>query len=224
MSEERYTLVAEPRAIVGKKVKQLRRAGWTPAVIYSTKQEPLNIQLETLPLFKTLRKASTSHLIDIELTGQKHTVLAREIQQHVTRGDLIHVDFLKVDMKATISSEAELVGVGECPPQEEGLGSVNMALRSVTIECLPDNLVSQIEVDLSKIQTPDDVISVADLVAPEGVTIMADPETIVASFAYDRATIEGEGEDEEEVSEDFAPTADAVEVIGKGKKEDEFED
>jgi large subunit ribosomal protein L25 len=221
MSEERYTLVAEPRAIVGKKVKQLRRAGWTPAVIYSTKQEPLNIQLETLPLFKTLRKASTSHLIDIELTGQKHTVLAREIQQHVTRGDLIHVDFLKVDMKANITAEAELVGVGESAPQEDDLGTVTMAVRTVTIECLPDNLVSQIEVDLSKIATPEDVITIADLVAPEGVTILADPETVVASFAFDRATIEGEEEEEEE---EFAPTADDVEVIGKGKQEDEFEE
>jgi len=221
MSEERYTLVAEPREIVGKKVKQLRREGWTPAVIYSSKQEPMNIQLETRPLFKTLRKASTTHLIDVNVAGQKHTVLAREIQQHLTRGDLVHVDFLEVDMKATITSEVELVGVGTAVPEEEDLGVVTIVMRNVTIECLPDDLVSQIEVDLTKIQTPDDVITVADLVAPKGVTIMAEPETIVASFTFERAALE---EEEEEELEAYAPMADSVEVIGKGKKEDEFEE
>lgn len=219
MSEERYTLLAEPREIVGKKVKQLRRDGWTPAIIYSSKQDPMNIQLETRPLFKTLRKASTTHLIDVSVAGQKHTVLAREIQQHPTRGDLVHVDFLAVDMKANISAEVELVGVGEAAPEADGLGVVTMVTRNVTIECLPDDLVSQIEVDLTKIETPDDVITIADVVAPPGVTILADPETIVASFSYERAALE-----EEEEEEAYAPLADSVEVIGKGKKEEEFEE
>ncbi|MCB8983125.1 MAG: 50S ribosomal protein L25 [Ardenticatenaceae bacterium] len=221
MAEERYTLEAEPRVIVGKKVKQLRRDGWTPAVIYSSKQEPLNIQLETRPLYRTLRKASTTHLIDVNVSGKKHTVLAREIQQHVTRGDLVHVDFLEVDMKANISAEVELVGIGEAPPETDGMGVVTLVTRSVTIECLPEDLISQIEVDLTKIQTPDDVITVADLVAPQGVTILAEPETIVASFTYERAALEEEEEEEEEL---YAPMADSVEVIGKGKKEEEFEE
>ncbi|MBK8984744.1 MAG: 50S ribosomal protein L25 [Chloroflexi bacterium] len=217
MSEERYTLVAEPRTIVGKQVKQLRRQGWTPAVIYSTQQEPMNIQLESLPLFKTLRKASTNHLIDVSVSGQTHTVLAREIQQHLTRGDLVHVDFLQVDMKAIIASEAELVGVGLAAPEEQGLGSVTLVMHSVAIECLPDNLVAQIEVDFSKIVNADDVITVADLVVPEGVTIMAELDALVAAFSYERVATDAEEVDA------YAPLADTVEVIGKGKKEDEFE-
>jgi large subunit ribosomal protein L25 len=218
MSEERYTLVAEPRTIVGKQVKQLRRNGWVPAVIYSTQHEPMNIQLETRPLFKTLRKASTTHLIDVDVAGQKHTVLAREIQQHATRGDLVHVDFLEVDMKVKITSEAELVGIGEAAPETDGLGSVTWAIRSVEIECLPDDLVSHIDVDLTKIQTPEDVITVADLVAPKGVAILAEADAIVASFAYERTAGDADEMDA------YAPMADSVEVIGKGKKEDEFDD
>jgi large subunit ribosomal protein L25 len=216
MSEERYSMVAEPRTVVGKQVKQLRRDGWIPAVIYSTKQEPLNIQLENLSLFKTLRKASTTHLIDLTVDGKKHTVLAREIQQHITRGDLLHVDFLEVDMKALISSEAELVGVGESAPEKQNLGVVTLALHSLPIECLPDDLISQIEVDFSKIQSPDDTITVADLKIPAGVTVTVDPETIVATFSYERAAVEGD--------EGFEVSAEAVEVIGKGKKDDDFDD
>ena len=97
------------------------------------------------------------------------------------------------------------------------MGVVTLALRSVEIESLPDALVSEIEVDISKIETPDDVIYVSDLVAPKGVAILTDPETTVARFEYSQAA-----EEEEEEEELFVPAADAVEVVGKGKEEDEF--
>jgi large subunit ribosomal protein L25 len=217
MSEERLMITAEPRTIVGKKVKQLRRTGMIPAVIYGQK-ESVNIQLENLALRRLLRQAGSTHLIDVSLGKSKRIVLVREIQSHVTRGDLVHVDFIEVDMKVLIKAEADLVAVGESKPATEGLGVVTLALRSVEIESLPDALVSEIEVDLTRIQTPDDVIYVGDLVAPEGVMILTDPETTVARFEYEKLA-----EEEEEEEELFVPAADAVEVVGKDKDEDDFE-
>lgn len=218
MSEQRLSITAEPRTVVGKKVKQLRREGMIPAVIYGQK-EPVIIQLENLALRRVLRQAGTTNLVDISLGKSKRTVLVREIQSHVTRNDLLHVDFIEVDMKATITAEAELVAVGMSAPAAEGLGVATLALRSVEIESLPDALVSEIEVDLTLIQTPDDVLYVSDLAAPEGVTILTDPETTVARFEYEKIA-----EEEEEEEELFVPAADAVEVVGKGKDEDDFED
>jgi large subunit ribosomal protein L25 len=217
MSEERLMITAEPRTIVGKKVKQLRRTGMIPAVIYGQK-ESVNIQLENLALRRLLRQAGSTHLIDVSLGKSKRIVLVREIQSHVTRGDLVHVDFIEVDMKVLIKAEADLVAVGESKPATEGLGVVTLALRSVEIESLPDALVSEIEVDLTRIQTPDDVIYVGDLVTPEGVRILTDPETTVARFEYEKLA-----EEEEEEEELFVPAADAVEVVGKDKDEDDFE-
>ncbi|MCB9420602.1 MAG: 50S ribosomal protein L25 [Ardenticatenaceae bacterium] len=218
MSDERLTITAEPRTVVGKKVKQLRRSGMIPAVIYG-QQDSVKIQLENLSLRRLLRQAGSTHLVDISLGQSKRTVLVREVQSHVTRGDLLHVDFIEVDMKSTITAEAELVAVGQSAPAAEGLGVATLALRLVEIESLPDHLVSEIEVDFTKIKTPDDVIYVSDLVAPEGVTILTDPETTVARFEYTQAA--GEEEEEEDL---FVPAADAVEVVGRGKDEDDFEE
>jgi large subunit ribosomal protein L25 len=219
MSEERLAISAEVREITGSKVKQLRRVGITPAVIYGA-SDPINVQLEAHSLRRVLRKAGGSNLIDVEIGDVTRTVLARDIQQHVTRGDLIHVDFLEVDLKAVITGEAELIPVGDSAAMEEGTGTVVFAIRSIAIEALPEDLVSEIEVDISLIKTTDDVITVADVKAPKGVVILADPDETVASFAFDRAALEVE-EDEEGLEGEFEPAADSVEVIGKGKDEEE---
>jgi large subunit ribosomal protein L25 len=208
-------IVAEPRTVTGKKVKQLRREGYVPAVIYG-QSEPVSIQIETLPLRRALRVAGTNQLATIDVAGKKYTVLAREIQQHVTRRDILHVDFMEVDMKQTITSEAEIVTVGESPTIESGEGMIAVTLYSVEIECLPDDLISQLEVDLSMIQSTDDAIYVSDLVAPKGVTILTDPETQIARFEFSRADIEEE--EEEELFDEME--AGDVEVIGREDEEE----
>jgi len=211
---DRISITAEPRSVIGKKVKQLRKEGWIPAVIYG-KKDPIHVQIENGPLRRALRVAGTTQLVELEVGGKKTTVLTREIQQHVTRGDLIHIDFLEVDMKETITSVAQLVAVNSAAPAAEGMGVATIAFRSLDIECLPDNLVSEIEVDMSLITTVDGVIHVSDLTMPEGVTALTDGETVVARFE----TFMEEEEEEEE--EGFEPVADGVEVIAKGKEEEE---
>lgn len=214
---DRYTINAEPRTVVGKKVKQLRREGWIPAVIYG-QGEPVNVQLEAHDLYLTLRDAGTGHLIDLQLGGEKHTVLTRDIQQHVTRGDLIHVDFMEVSMTSTITATADLVMVGESPTEALGQGTVVLTVQSVDIECLPDDLVSEIEVDISKITTPNDLLYIKDLTPPKGVTILTDPEVVIARFAFESLA------EEELEEEEVEGLAEEVEIIEKGKEEEEAEE
>jgi large subunit ribosomal protein L25 len=215
---ERISVAAESRTIVGKKAKQLRRNGFIPAVIYG-QSSIVHIQIENLLLRRVLRTAGSTNLIEVDIDGSdKRTVLAREIQAHPTRGDLIHIDFYEVNMKEKLIVDATLVAVGVAPPVADGLGSTPLMLHSVQIECLPDNLISEIEVDLTKIETPDDVIYVSDLTVPEDVEILADPEEVVARFDY----LQVEEEEEEEEEESFLESvADDVEVIAKGKKEED---
>lgn len=215
MSDEQYFLTADSRAITGKHVKKLRREGLVPAIIYG-QQEPVNIQLERKELRRVLRRASTSNLIEIDLEGDKRTVLAREIQQHVTRGDIMHVDFMEVDMKATLTSEAELVPVGISPAAEDGVGSVMLPLRSVEIECRPGDLVSTIEFDITSIVGPDSVIFVRDLTPPPGVDILTDGDMVIARLELMQ---EEEEEEVDELAEVF--DAEAVEVIGREDDEEE---
>jgi large subunit ribosomal protein L25 len=210
---ERLVIEAEARDVVGKQLGQLRRDGWIPGVIYG-RQSPQSVQMEQKALRRALRVVGTTHLADLSVGGRTRTVLVREIQQHPTRGDIVHVDFLEVDMKAKLRASAELVGVGEAAPEAEGLGVATLMLREVEIECLPEDLIAQIEVDLSAIRTPDDVIHVRDLAAPSGVEILTELDLVVARFEYAATEEEEEAEEEEE-------SVDAVEVITKGKKEEE---
>ena len=216
MSEDRLAIAAEPRAVVGKKVKQLRREGMIPAVIYGL-NDPVTIQLENKMLRRVLRRAGTTNLINISIGQDTRTVLAREIQQHFTRGDLIHVDFQEVDLMVKITAEASLVLVGESKMMADGLGSDVLSLTSVEIEALPDDLVAEIEVDASQMASADEQLYVGDLVAPAGITILTDPETAVARFEYARL----DTADEEDG--DYGMTADSVEIIDRGRG-DEDED
>lgn len=212
---DRIVIEAEAREIIGKQTNQLRREGWIPGVIYGRKTQK-SVQMEQKALRRALRTVGTTQLADLSIGGKSHTVIVREIQQHPTRGDLIHVDFLEVDMKVKLRSAAELVSVGEAAPEDEGLGVVTMMLREVEIESLPDDLVAHIEVDMSAIATPDDVIYVSDLKVPDGVEIMTDPEMVVARFTYAAAEEEEEDIEEEDETED-------VEVIARGKRDEEEE-
>jgi len=146
--------------------------------------------------------------------------LAREIQSHPTRGDLFHIDFYEVNMQETIVVEATLISEGVSAPEADGLGTTSLVLYAVEIECLPGNLISEIIVDLSQIEAPEDVILVKDLAVPEDVTVLTDAEAVVASFDY--ALQEEEEEEEEDLL--FAEGDEEVEVIQKGKAEEEEED
>ncbi len=193
---DRVAIVAETRTVTGKKVKQLRREGIIPGVVYG-RNEPIQVQMENKSLRRALRVVGTTQLADLQIGDDTLTVLVREIQQHVTRGDLEHVDFMEVDMQRTITSEAALVATGTAAPEAEGMGMITLTLHGVEIECLPGDLVSEIEVDLSQIESPDHVLFVSDLVAPKGVTILTDPETPLTSFQIAREEEEEEGEEEE---------------------------
>lgn len=217
---DRLNIVAEDRAVAQKSAKKMRREGWIPAVLYGQGTNK-SIKVENLPLRRVLRDAGSTNLIDINIGKAKHTVLAKDVQVHPTRGSLIHVDFYEVNMLETIIVEASFTTIGISAPEADGLGSVSLVLYQIEIECLPDNLISEIIVDLSQIETPDDSILIRDLPISEGVTILGDPDAVVARFDYIQA------EEVEEVEEDdllFAASADEVEVIGRGKQDDEEDD
>ena len=216
---DRVTIAAEPRTVTGKKVKQLRRQGLVPGVLYG-QSGPVNIQMEEIQLNRALRVAGMTQLATLDMDGKEYVVLAREIQQHVTRRNVLHIDFMEVDMQQTIKSEADLVMIGESPALEMEEGMIAQAMFSVEIECLPDALISTIEVDVSSILTPGDRIQIGDLAVPEGVTLLVDQDATVARFQTIRIV---EEEEEEEELEGIELDADGVEVIGREEEEEEFE-
>ena len=197
---DRLNIVAESRTVIGKKVKQLRREGIIPAVIYGG-EEVLHVQMDVKPLRRVLRVAGTTDLIDVNVQGTPHTVIVRDIQQHVTRGDILHVDFLEVDMKSTLTTTIDLVSVGVAVPETTGVGRGELLLRHIEIECLPADLISEIEVDMGRIEKVSDHIMVRDLVPPKGISFVTDGDVLVARLAIPRGTETEEEEGEEIVEE-----------------------
>lgn len=190
-----YVLEAQPRTIIGKQVRQLRNQGLVPAVVYGPKTEPVQIQVPYRPLEVTLMKAGGTHLIDIQVDKQIHTVLTRYVQRHVVKGNILHVDFFAVDINQTLTAEVFIHFVGQSPAVNASIGMLMTGTNSLTIETLPTNIPEYIEVDLSGLAQIGDSIHVRDLVPGEGIIILNDPDELIARIVQPSAARAAEEEE-----------------------------
>jgi large subunit ribosomal protein L25 len=215
---DKIELNAAPRKVIGKQVKALRRAGLVPANLYGRSVEPVSLQIDTKTLNRVLMQAGQSRLITLNVQGRDPVqALAREIQREPITGNLYHVDLFAVSMTERIKLDVRIILVGESPAVQRGEGVLVHALNTVQIECLPSDLIDSIRLDISALDKVDAHYAVKDLPVSAGVQILADPDETVVRVTPVR---------EEKVEEVVVPTAEAaaeVEVIEKGKKEEEEE-
>ncbi len=218
---EKYTLEAQSRTILGKKVSQLRRQGLVPVVVYGPKIQSMNLQIPYRPLQLTLAKAGGTQLIDIQVDGSTTTVLAREVQRDVLRDDILHVNFFAVDLKSVIRADIPVHFVGESPAVASKQGILITGPTVLTIEALPANLPGQIEIDLSRLAAVGDGIHVRDLDLDADILVINDPNEMIVHVTQPSAV---RAEEEEEAAAAAAEEVPAEpEVISKGKAEEEEE-
>ena len=213
---EQIELDVAPRQVIGKQVKALRRAGQVPVNLYGRGMEPMALQGDARSVFRVISRTGQSRLIKLNVVGlpQPQMVLAREIQREPITGSLYHVDFMAVSMTERIKVQIQVVLVGESPAAQRGEGVLVHAINNVEIECLPGDLMNVIRVDVSTLDKVDAQITIKDLKVSEGIKILADPDEMVVRVTPAR----------EEKVEEVAPTVEVaaeVEVIEKGKKEEE---
>ncbi len=215
---EQFELNVAPRQVIGKQVKALRRAGQVPVNLYGRGIKPLVLQVDAKSATRVLSRTGQSRLINLNMPGrtQPQIALAREIQREPITGNLYHVDFMAVSMTERIKVQIQVVLTGESPAAQRGEGVLVHALSNLEIECLPGDLIDAIRVDVSTLDKIDAQISVKDLQVPETIKILADPDDMVV-----RVTPAREEKVEEEVAPAAAEAAAEVEVIEKGKKEEE---
>lgn len=216
---ENYTLEAQERAVVGKKVSQLRRQGLVPVSVYGPKTEPAKLQVPYRPLQVTLMKAGGTHLIDLRVNGKTHTVIAREVQRDVLRGDILHVDFFAVDLKAKIRIDVPIHFPEEAPAVAAKKGILITGPTTLSIETLPSNMLSEINVDLSHLTDVGDAVYVRDLNLGDDITILNDPDEMIARVSQTSAA---RAEEDAEAEAEAAPGE--VEIIKKGKADEEEEE
>ena len=216
---EQIELNVQPRTVVGKQVKALRRAGEIPAVLYSRHGEPVILQANNRELLRVLARAGGSRLVKLNIAGRKEApvALVREVQREPIKGTLIHVDFFGVSMTEAIKVELPIRYEGVSPAVTRNEGVLIHAMDSIEIECLPGDLIDAIAIDVSVLDKVGDVIRVSDLKVPDTIKLLADLDATITRVSY----LTGE--------EVEAPTtAEAVvaepEVIKKGKAEEEGEE
>ncbi|MBU1705690.1 50S ribosomal protein L25 [Patescibacteria group bacterium] len=210
-------LQATTRELQGRKNYILRNEGRVPGVVYGAGTTPLNIAVDHNTLAKLFRTAGESTLVEMQIEGGKTlNVLIQDIQKDPLREDIIHADFRAVDMNKPIEAEVKLKFIGEAPAVKVLGGTLVRPMESLLIRALPKDLMSVIEIDLSKLVTFDDAVRVSELVLPEGVEVLEEPNSTLALVAPPRS-------DEEMASLDKAVEADvsAVKVEGEKKEGEE---
>jgi large subunit ribosomal protein L25 len=214
------TLQASTRNILGKKTRFLRRQGITPAHIFGHGLESLPLQCDTAKLRRIIVQAGTTRLIALEIEGDKRprNVFVREIQKDATTEALLHVDFYQVRMKERIKADIPIVFVGEAPAMKEKGRSLTHGVTSLSVECLPDKLPPQIEIDLSPLEEVEQTIHVRDIDLDRDITLTTDPDQLVVKVSEVRVVEEIV---EEVVEEEVAAEEGRAEVPPEGKPEEE---
>ncbi|NUM25273.1 MAG: 50S ribosomal protein L25 [Candidatus Buchananbacteria bacterium] len=181
MTNANLNLKTKTRTAVGKAVAALRKSGKIPAVLYGHGVDPVNLEVDYSQFEKVYRQAGDSTLVDLAVDEKSPVkVLVQDYQLDPTTSRYTHVDFYQVRMDEKLHTDIVLKFVGEAPAIKEHSGILVTALSEVEVECLPADLVHEIEVDLSVLKEIDVPIHISDIKAPAGIKILNHPTDVVA--------------------------------------------
>jgi large subunit ribosomal protein L25 len=158
------------RELAGKQVKQMRKEGSVPAVLYGPKFASQNARLDEKEFRKVFNEVGYSNVIDLKLDdGSEEQALVKEVQANPVNDKLLHISLYVIDAKTEITAEVPVTFVGVSPAEKNNLGFVSYALDSVAVRCLPKNLPSELTVDVSGLVEAGQSILVQDIQLPAGV-------------------------------------------------------
>ncbi len=194
------------------KINKVRSENLIPGIIYGKGFENIAISLKEIEFKKLYKHAGTSNLVEVAVDGKKYKTLIHDTQIEPIRNSVIHVDFYKVNMKEKITAEIPLVFINEAPAVVNLEGSLITPVDKIEVECLPGDLVSEIEVDLSGLDDFEKDLRVSDIKVPAGIEILDDAEEIIAFVQEPRSE-----EELEELDKEVVENIDAIEVENKGE-------
>lgn len=214
------TVVAEaPRPLGSRAARRLRAAGHIPGVIYGHGRDPLPISVDGRSLRAALTTdAGLNALLSLEVAGETHLTLAREIQRDPVRSTVTHVDFLIVRRDEVVAADVPINLVGESRKVTQAEGIIEQPLTSLTVHATPANIPSHVEVDISEMDIGD-TIRVADLALPSGVSTDLDPEepvVVAARVIVEPTEAEAAEAEAAEAAEGEAAGADGAAGAGQG--------
>ncbi len=208
----RQRLSAQPRAVLGKKVKKLRREGLVPAVLYGPAVKGVRpLELPARDIERTYAYAGSSTLLDLVVDGGRpQPVLIHAVQHDPFRRHLIHVDFFAPDMNVELTVPVPLALVGESPAVNEG-GVLSQLLTEVQVRCLPDAIPHALEFDLSGVTEIGAQVTVGEIPLPAGVALVTAEDDLVLKIDLPQVAEPEMVEEAEEEAEPEAAEAEAAE-------------
>jgi large subunit ribosomal protein L25 len=209
---ERVKLQVSQRESRGSRdARRLRRQGLIPGVLYGRGKDPNPFCVEERVLRKALTGDHGLHaILDVALDGRAVPSVLKDYQVDPVRGHVMHIDLQEVRLDQPIQAQVVVELVGEPEGVKEG-GVLSQVAREVNVEALPLEIPERLELDVSDMQMGD-TKRLADLIAPEGVTLLDDPEeTVLATVTMPTRIVEPEPEEEEELEEGELPEGEVPE-------------
>jgi large subunit ribosomal protein L25 len=177
--------------------RRLRRDGNIPGVVYGGGEDPVSFQVDDRTLRLALQHAGA--VLELQIDGSAGTpVVVKDLVRHPVNGATVHLDLLRVRLDQAIQATVvlELTGGDDSPGAKEG-GVLEQVTRELTVAALPNDIPDSLEHDVSGMSIGD-TLTLASLSAPEGVTLVDDPETVVAILSAPRLQVEEDPEIEAE--------------------------
>ncbi len=200
------------RVAQGKQNKRLRTTGVVPGVLFGKKIGSIPVQLDGKELEHLYRQAGRTSVVSVSVDGGRPTsAIIKGIQRNPLTRKALHVDLFAVDLSQEMQAEIPLSFIGTSPAVELGGAILFTSLDHLKVRGLPGDLPHQIEVDLAPLVDLESTIHVGDLTVDEKVTVLNDPDDLVAKVTPPReeeviepVVVEGEGEEAAEGEEGTA--------------------
>lgn len=176
-------LNAEPRTLLGKKANRLRQAGLIPATVYGKNFEPQSIQIEEKTFTNTFRRVGHSVLVELAIPGQPNVpTFVHDVQRHPLYRNIIHADFRAVDPESETHADVPIVLVGVSPIVARGDAIINQGQYTIRVVARPVDMPPRVDVDMSRIARPGQVIRVRDLPIADKYKLQAADDVILVSL------------------------------------------
>lgn len=210
-------LEAKIREKTGRKIEQIKESGRIPAVVYGHKVKNINIDVDYKEFLKVLKGAGESSLFELLIEGEKEKrpVLIHEIQKNPVSDQIIHIDFFQASLKEEVEVDVPLVFEGTSLAVKELGGTLVKNISELKIKALPQNLPHEVKVSVDSLNTFEDHILVKDLILPQGVKALINPDEIIASVAPPTNV-------EEELAKEIEEKVEDVEKVEKEQKEEDI--
>ena len=195
--QRQIELRAEPRTTVRKGLSALRRSGYVPANVYGPGMESIPIQIEAKDFQSITRQATPTTTINLTIgsEAQPRTVYLQHVQWQFIKHEPLHLDFYAVNLERRMRSTVRLAFRGESPAAKSADVMLLQPVTQVHVEALPKDMPESIDVDLSVLDEVDQAIHARDLKIPEGVTLLDDPDELIARVQLVRGAVEAAKEE-----------------------------